>query len=233
MTANLIQVKIKERLNKLSSFDFENLECWQITEAFNKVQLEWVRRQVHGTNQTKEGDESSKMSIDDLQQLITEFQIGFTKYDKFYETSSMQSDYLFYKRVSVKCKTDCCPLRPMVVYLAQVGDVDNLLIDNFRQPSAEWGETFCTMQNNRIRIYTNGEFDLSDPVITYYRRPTDIQIGGCMEPNYGGISTSDVGCEFKDDIAEILIDEACSILAGDIESMNQYQRGKQNATLNT
>jgi hypothetical protein len=53
-----------------------------------------------------------------------------------------------------------------------------------------------------------------------------------MNPSDGSISAVNVICEFKDDIVEILIDEACSILAGDIESMNQYQREKQNATLN-
>jgi hypothetical protein len=120
----------------------------------------------------------------------------------------------------------------MITYLAQVGDVDNLLGDNFRQPSAEWGETFCTIQDNRIKIYTNGEFKLSIPVLYYYRKPIDIGFTGCMNPNDGSIYTSDILSEFKDDIVEIIIDEAASILAGDIESMNQYQRGKQNATLN-
>ena len=233
MTTNLLQLKIKERLNKIASLDYDNIECWQVAEAFNKAQIEWVRRQVHGTNQTKEGDESTKMSIDDLQSLITELSIGTTKHANYYETNSLPANYLFYKRVSVDCKTDCCPNRHMIVYLAQVADVDNLLIDNFRQPSATWGETFCTMQNNKIRIYTNGEFEIVNPVINYYRKPVDIQFANCMNPNTGVLYTTNVECEFKDDITEILVDEACSILAGDIESSMQFQREKQNATINT
>ena len=42
-------------------------------------------------------------------------------------------------------------------------------------------------------------------------------------------STSDIACEFRDDIVELLIDEAAAILAGDIESMIQYQRGTTSA----
>lgn len=72
MNNALLQIKIKERLNKLASMDYDNIECWQIAEAFNKAQLEFVRRQVHGINQKKEGDESSTVLIDDLQRLLVE-----------------------------------------------------------------------------------------------------------------------------------------------------------------
>ena len=50
MDNNTLQLKIKQRLNKLASFDFDNLECWQMIEAFNKAQVSWCRRQLHGTN---------------------------------------------------------------------------------------------------------------------------------------------------------------------------------------
>ena len=60
MTNDLLQIKLRQRLNKLSSNDFDNLECWQIIEAFNKAALQWCRRQLHGMNQYKEGDEGSQ-----------------------------------------------------------------------------------------------------------------------------------------------------------------------------
>ena len=53
MNNSLLQIKIKERLNKLDSDDYENISCWQIQEAFNKAQREWVRRQVNGINVEK------------------------------------------------------------------------------------------------------------------------------------------------------------------------------------
>ena len=33
-----IQLKIKQRLNKLDSSDYDNIEAWQLIEAFNKGQ---------------------------------------------------------------------------------------------------------------------------------------------------------------------------------------------------
>jgi hypothetical protein len=237
MTNALLQIKIKERLNKLASLDYDNIECWQVSEAFNKAQLEWVRRQVHGANQFKEGDESSKMNIDDIQILLTDTlsnPVVLTKRDLYYESNNLPVDYLYFKRFAVNSISDCCAEpRRMTVYLAQVADIDNLLTDNFRQPSAEWGETFCTLSGNKIKVYTNDEFELATPVLYYYRKPREIAFLNCVNPSTGVLAVADVTCEFKDDIAEILVDEAAAILAGDIESIMQYQRNKQNSTTNT
>lgn len=237
MTNNLLQIKIKERLNKLASLDYDNIECWQVSEAFNKAQLEWTRRQVHGANQFKEGDESSKMNIDDIQILLTDTltsPLVFIKRDLYYETGILPFDYLYFKRFAVKSISDCCiEPRRMIVYLAQVADIDNLLTDNFKQPSSEWGETFCTLSSNKLKVYTNNEFELTQPILYYYRKPREIVFQNCTNPSTGIIAVTDITCEFKDDIAEILVDEAAAILAGDIESIMQYQRNKQNSATNT
>ena len=62
MENNTLLLKLKQRLNKLDSQDFDNIECWQFLEAFNKAQVEWCRRNLHGGNMYKEGDELSTIS---------------------------------------------------------------------------------------------------------------------------------------------------------------------------
>lgn len=231
MNNNLLQIKIKERLNKLASLDYDNLECWQIAEAFNKAQIEWVRRQVHGNNLRKEGDESTKMLIDDLQLLLTEANVTGSMQDRYFETALVPANYLYFKSLNAKSKTECCPDRWVSCYLAEVADVANLIVDPFRKPSAEWGETFAVMQGNRFRIYHNDEFEVVNPKLTYYRLPRTISFAGCINPSTG-TPTVNVESEFKDDIVELIIDETASILAGDMELFNQYQRGKSNAQTN-
>jgi hypothetical protein len=232
MNNNLLQIKFKERLNKLASLDYDNLECWQIVEAFNKAQLEWVRRQVAGTNIRKQGDEASKIMIDDLQILVSEAVLPGSGYETYFETDKLPANYLYFKRMTAIAKDECCPSRPVVVYLAEVGDVDNLLYDAFRKPSFEWGETFCTMGNNRCRIYTDKTFNIEKTTLTYYRLPRPINFDGCVNISTGAVGTN-VESEFKDDIVEIIIDEAVAILAGDIENFSQYQRNKSNAQNNS
>ena len=232
MNNSILQLKIKQRLNKLASNDYENLEGWQIIEAFNKAQIEWVRRQLHAGNVYREGDEGSKRRIDDLQLLLLQVPLFGTQTLLFFESNLLPTDYLEYKRVSTFAKTECCKPETMTVYLAEEANVDELLDDQFRTPSYEWGETFCTLMGNKIRIYTNSQFDVVNPTLTYYRKPRYIQITNVVDPYTGLVSAADVTCEFKDDIVELLIDETASIIAGDIESANQFARGTQNAERN-
>ena len=88
------------------------------------------------------------------------------------------------------------------------------------------------MQSNRIRIYTNNQFEVVEPFLTYYRKPINVEFQGCIDPSTGIASSADVECEFKDDVVELMIDSAVAIIAGDIESFNQMSRAQQNEAMN-
>jgi len=187
-----IQLKIKQRLNKLASNDYDNIEPWQIIEAFDKGTVAWARRQLHGLNVKQTGDEQSKRRIDDLQILLTEVDIPLRKRDGYYEsTNQLPADYFEWKRIAGKATSDCCKEgRNMVITLAEEANVDEVNRD-------------------------------------YYRQPVRIEVVGILNPYTGLISTVEVESEFKDDIVELLVDEAAKILAGDIESFNQSQVATQ------
>jgi len=233
MLNETLQIKLKQRLNKLSSNDFDNIENWQILEAFNKAQIEWARRQLHGNNIYKEGDELSKRRVDDLQILLEELDLTGVETDRYLETDNFPVDtYLEYKRVSTKATNDCCSdARSMTVYLAEEANVELIYRDELKRPDFEWGETFCTLIGNTIRIYRR-DFTIVEPVLTYYRKPRLIEFLGVLNPYTATISTADVLCEFKDDIVELIIDETAALIAGDIENMIQMQREQQSAERN-
>ena len=229
MLNSTITIKMKQRLNKLDSQDYDNILCWQVVESFNKAQVEWSRRQLHGINLVKEGDEQSTRRKDDLQVLLDKTTITNLTDKGDYSFLNLPGDYFQWKRIDVFAQKDCCDKRRMVIYLAEEGNVSLLLRDKLKQPSFEWGETFATLINNDINIYTNGEFNIPEAELTYYRQPRKIQIQDCVDPYTGIISTLNIECEFKDDIIELIIDEAVSILAGDIESGNQFSRTQESA----
>ena len=233
MNVATIQIKVKERLNKLSSNDYDNIECWQIVEAFNKAQLQWVRRQLHGFNQFKEGDEQSKRRVDDLQILLTDFPLTLSNSQLYFESTIWPANYLEFKKISAYAMDDCCPdPRRLMVYLTEEANVDLHLTDKNRMPSYEWGETFNTLVGNTVRIYTDQKFIISSASLMYYRMPVFIEIAGCVNPYTGLPSAGNVDPEFKDDIVELLIDEAIGIIAADIESISQYQRSQQEVEKN-
>jgi hypothetical protein len=231
MLNSTITIKMKQRLNKLDSQDYDNIECWQVVESFNKAQVEWSRRQLHGMNIVKEGDEGSTRRKDDMQILLTTDNLGIIDKKDYYK-ASLPEDYLQWKRVDVFAQKDCCDKRRMTVYLAEEGNLNQLLRDKAKQPNFEWAETFATLKGGDVNIYTNNEFEIQKADLIYYRQPIKIQIQGCVDPYTNVASTAEVQCEFKDDIIELIIDEAVSILAGDIESGNQFSRGTETAERN-
>jgi len=231
MQNSVLTIKIKQRLNKLDSQDYDNIECWQIVEAFNKAQVEWVRRQLHGINIVKEGDEQSNRRKDDLQILLKDVDLSIQSKEYYYK-ADIPVDYLQWKRVDAYAKKECCEKRRMTVYLAEEGNLNQLLKDKSKQPSFEWSETFATLISNKVHIYTNNEFELQTADLVYYRQPVKIQIKDCIDPYTGDLSLINVNSEFKDDIVELIIDEAAAVLAGDIESVNQFSRGTDSAERN-
>jgi hypothetical protein len=231
MLNSVLSIKIKQRLNKLDSQDYDNIECWQIVEAFNKAQVEWTRRQLHGINAVREGDEQSNRRKDDLQVLLNTQPLPVSNQQIFY-SGEIPVNYLQWKRVDAYAKKECCDNRRMTIYLAEEANVNLLLRDKGKQPNFEWAETFATLKNNEVNIYTNNDFAIESAQLTYYRQPVKIQIQGCVDPYTGVQSPTNVECEFKDDIIEVIIDEAVSILAGDIESGNQFSRGTETAERN-
>lgn len=233
MTNALLQIKIKQRLNKLASLDYDNFQCWQIQEAFNKAQLEWVRRQVYGLNTRREGSEQSTGLIDDLRVILTD-QVMPLADKTIYVESTLPEDYLYYVRVDVMANSKCCPdKRRMTVYEVEEANMGILLTSDTKGPSFEWAETLSTLVGDKVRVYTNAEFSITDLNLVYYRKPREVKFNGCVDPSSGAVITADVTCEFKDDIAEILADETAAILAADIESLNQYQRELQNGQRNS
>jgi hypothetical protein len=236
MTNAELQIKVKERLNKLASLDYDNFECWQIAEAFNKAQLEWFRRQINGINQLQSGDGSTKVNYDDTQKLIKTVPISGTNYPtsfpQSFETDVIPSDYLYYSSMYVMAKSDCCPERNINIYIVDKADLYVILRDDNKKPSFDWGETVAVVADNKFTIYTGGEFDITSINLTYYRKPVPVSFAGCVDITTGA-ATPDVPCEFKDDVAEILVDNAVMILAADIESSNQYTRATSSVQTNT
>lgn len=229
MQNNTLQLKIKQRLNKLSSFDYDNIESWQVAEAFNKAQVEFVRITLRGYNMRQEGDEASKFTMDDLEQLITPKSLLHTRQDLYVESRPLPADYLAFKRVDALGETDCCKDEPLKVTLQQVADVTSLLMDENSKPSFDWRETFCTLQGNRVRVYTGLDMEITKPLeLLYYRFPRKVSFAGSVDLDTGA-ETTDVTCEFRDDIAEILTDMCAEILAADIESINRKVMLQQHA----
>ncbi len=191
-----------------------------------------MRRQINGINQQNNGEGSSKVNYDDLQKLIKTQTLSGVKYTDKWTSLPYNADYMNYISMDVMAKNDCCPDRGMIVYIVDKADLSIVLRDSNTKPSFDWGETVATISNNIIDIYTNNDFEVTSAKLTYYRYPVPVQFQNCPDITTG-LPTGNVPCEFKDDVAEILVDSAVAILASDIESFNQMRRATDSVQVNT
>lgn len=236
MNSNTILIKVKERLNKRSSQDYQNLPPWKILEAFNKGQLEWCRRNLHGANAATEGDQQSTSRIDDLQKIIKSTNsLTFTDKGDYFQSalSAWPVDYMRFDRFDLTAVNTCCNVaKSMTVYQVEDANWDVLKKDPNRNASYDWGETIAVIKGNLIHILHNGKFTVKQCSMSYYRRPVIVQMIGVKNIYTGANSTANVSCEFTDDLAELLVDEAATIIAGDIENAGQANRLNQRVEKN-
>ncbi len=228
MNNQILQVKFRERLNKLDSQDYGNIECWQIAEAFNKAMDAWVSRQLEGINQTKSTAEGSLRSIDKLHVILLDSPLTMSDEGDYWE-APIPANYMEWSRISANAVAQCCPARKLKIFLGENADLDFDLLDKNRRPSFEWAETLATVIGNKVRIYTNDCFEVDSPVLSYYRRPIHIEIDGCTNPDTGLTATVDVECEFPNQVVETIIDEGAAILAMDMDNYNKTQVLNNNA----
>lgn len=222
MDARLAQIKLDLALNKLSSETYPDIECFHKREAINKAQLEWTRRQIHGSNLAKEGDEMSTMRVDDLQFLLTPKNLTLTDKGIYTQSEPLPENYGWWKSILIYGSKDNCSNELMLdVHSIEEANVNEWLSDWSKKPSFEFRQCFYTLADGSVRVYTNNEFTVSNVILTYYRLPRKFDIEDCI--HFDGVKGSNLGIEFKDDVAEIIIDEAASILAGDLEHISAYQ----------
>ena len=221
-------VKFKFRLNKGDTNSYENLTPTHIEETCNKGILDWSRTQLHGGNAYREGKENTIYRIDDLQFLITPRVLSFTSNDEYSETVKLPKDYFEYSTVRLLVEKDGCQ-KVIDIDLVENGNVFKIIKDWSNEASFDFEECKITITENKIQIFHGGDFDVKEVKLYYYRLPNKIKVVGSYSSTSSNINTVDSVWEFKDDVCEVIIDYIASILASDIESLNQKAITEQRA----
>ena len=203
--------KISLRLNKLASSDYQNIELWKQEEAINKALQDFIRRQIKGKNQLGDGDEESSTRVDDLAVLLKTTSKSVVKED-LYGLVDKPEDYRYFKRLTPIVSKDLCQNINIKSTFIEEGNIDEWLLNEMTAPSFDFEETFHSEIGEHFKVYHNNDFEIKRVEITYYKQPSIITL---EDPEYVW--------EFKDEVCELIIDEAVKILAGDIENQLQYQ----------
>lgn len=130
----------------------------------------------------------------------------------------LPENYFHYKRSTSYAP---CEIRNII---KKEGDINVLLRDDFWKPYIAWGETICTLINNKLRIYTDNTNDFSiDKInLVYYRYPSTINMSDGFN-DLNGNPTIDINPEFDGSSLLEILNETCLLLAGDTKDEMSYQ----------
>ena len=212
MNSKIASVKINQRLEKLDRSDYDNIDKFQKEEAVNKAATDLVRWIV------KSEDEFNRLREDDIQHLLKEHKMSKVNRDIYVESAKLPSDYMFFKRLSPKCDKGLCKDVYISATMVEEANVDSLLMDYSSQPSFDFEECFFTLMGNKFRVYHNKDFNITELRLIYYRKPTRIS----FDP--ADLVTE---WEWNESTADLLIDMAVQILAGDTANVEAYQIAAQ------
>lgn len=228
MTAAEVIIKVKQRVNKADTDDFDNLSLFSIVEAYNKAQLNVVNYITGQTNLLKQGAEASFRGIDRLSTLLnkTPWTLNVTKENDYWYSEPFPDDYFKYRASYSEGFTPKCAGKKIFHIPVEEANIHLITKNENQNASFEWAEAPVTIAESQLKIFTEDKFDIRKAYLTYYRYPIQMDIAGYI--NKDGNPSTTVDPELSDDVVEMCIDEAVRIIQGDIQNAFGIQVAAQN-----
>lgn len=219
MTSSQAFLRIKLALNKLDSNTYQNITPTQVQESVNIGALRVVRKRLPVK-------ESTTLKVDDIQVLLKTVRVSGSNKATYFYSHKLPNDYMAYSRNKAICTKDSCIAVEFKSDLIEDGNVDEYLTSWDKAPSFEFEQTFHSLNGNKIKQYHNGDFEVKELELTYYKTPQYIEFPGAYLP-YSSLLGSDMRWEFNESICDVIIEEAVGIIAGNTDNVNRYNVSKQ------
>jgi hypothetical protein len=205
--------EIDYKLNKVATLVHQEIPLENKIIALNEAQIKLVKTKLNPNNTLNQGFEAHKKRYEDLQILIEPQHLHKLKLKlsdkRLYKWEASLRDlspsYMFYLDAYVLAEKEECKNRVLFVNkdLTKHGDVAVLLANNNYKPSFEYQEVPCTLTSDKIEVYTDGTFTLSDLYLSYIRYPKKIDIEGYI--NLDGQPSVEQDCELADYLKDELL----------------------------
>lgn len=106
--------------------------------------------------------------------LILDKSIPYISKEKGKYNFSLPKDYFDLADVRAKAKKESCT-DFISLFEIRTENLNEVLTDEFNQPSFEWREAPFTVNSDRLSIYTS-DFSISEIYLNYYRYPNQIKL---------------------------------------------------------
>lgn len=231
ITVESLLYKIDQGLNKVAALDHQIIPLENKILALNQAQLKLVKTKLNPNNPLGLGLDSFKKRYEDIEILIETFErheLPLSEEDLILhmwtcDLRDLTPRYMFYIDSYVIADKGACKNRVIYVNndLAKHADVITLLNNSNYKPSFEYEETFCTISDMRLGIYTDGTFTPKKIFVSYIRYPQKIDYPGYV--NFDGTDSARSDCELNEYLEDELLNLAIQELAMDTENVPAVQ----------
>lgn len=215
------------KLNKLSGLTHQSIPVENKIIALNIAQIKLIKKKINPLNQLGVGFDGNKKRYQDLEVLIesqSDHQLPIVLKDKYLNRWSsdlrpeaLTPNYMFFVDGYILANKGQCKDHLVYInsHLTKHGSVSTLLENPSFNPSFEYQETFCTLSNDTISVYTDGTFTPTSLWLSYIRYPRMIDFEGYV--NFDNKESTTVESELASYLEEELLNFAIFELGADIE----------------
>lgn len=213
MDIQRVYLKFTDRINSLTSnYNKQVGGLREFVDCFNEAQNKVIQSAITV-------DEANDSLQELLSPLLKDYEtVGINTGRKYLYT--LPDDFEHFKGAVVDAVKGTCRAK-LIARLRKVGLETHYYADAFYRPSFEWEETFCTLGDNKLRVFVT-DFELEKLYLTYYKKPTLVSIEGLTDMD--GNPTTNINSDFDGRHLEVILDMAAQIYlrnTGD-ERMNLF-----------
>ena len=225
--------KFDTKLNKLATLQHQEIPLENKLLAINEAIIKLVKVKLDPNNALGLGFEGFKKRYEDLQVLVEAPdkhplvpKLTDKILNKWVVDLTEAEDFMFYVDAYALADKGNCKDRVIKIDhdLSKHADVTILLTNNQYKPSFDYQETFDTLADNQLEIYSDGTFTYTKVFVSYLRYPIQVDYPGYT--HLDGTASVKVDSEMplflEDEILNFAIqDVAMSI--GDRETVENTQ----------
>ena len=138
--------------------------------------------------------------------LITDEQLSYISNTHSKEDFKLPLNYFDLASLRAKASKNQCN---HWIHLEEVRseNLDEKLQNEFTRPSFEWEEALYTVNSDKLSIYTDETFKISEVLLNYYRYPSQIRLIDEEDPESGFTKDSLIEWDLKtiDDIVSLMV----------------------------
>lgn len=181
MIVKELYLRALDKLNKLISNNEQDVPEYIFVYNWNEAQNHWVANNY-------KLDEFNRPIASNLEDLLVPYKdLNPTTNTAIYTVFEQPEDYLYYNNSYTKI--DGCP-SILQNNLKRNQDAITLLKNSNWEPSVKFEHTFVTLADNKIFVYHNDKFTPRNLILSYYKKPTQIDIEDGFTHLNGNLTTN-------------------------------------------